>query len=51
MPGFGCLTKTMLSSSAADFTAPATYEGARSLDPMIAGPESGPSSDMQRYEG
>ena len=21
------------------------------LDPMIAGPEGGPSSDMQRYEG
>jgi hypothetical protein len=24
---------------------------ARRLDPMIAGPEGGPSSDMQRYEG
>jgi hypothetical protein len=23
----------------------------RILDPMIAGPEGGPSSDMQRYEG
>ncbi len=26
-------------------------EIARELDPMIAGPEGGPSSDMQRYEG
>jgi hypothetical protein len=24
---------------------------AEQLDPMIAGPEGGPSSDMQRYEG
>jgi len=28
-----------------------TVEQTRRLVPMIAGPEGGPSSDMQRYEG
>jgi hypothetical protein len=30
---------------------PATRRSLSELVPMIAGPEGGPSSDMQRYEG